>query len=532
MAPEDSQRRGRRPQPVDPSASNAARLGADIRSLRQQRGLTLQQLARHIGYSTAHLGAVELAKAPASEQFVAACDRALSASGALLTLLPAAVYERASHRHRNDARRRWGSELPMPRQHAPARVYEPVTIEQPAHLDLSPHGPLATLLRERCPGARLSRPTPDFGIDWTLMLPDSSVIAVQVHPAATSLDGRILVNVRDVPRLREFLFVPHQALLLAVEENPEPRIYALDARAVRRQLADRPYADAILSIPPAYELDDLTYGVLCAASSLDGCLLADDLALAQHHRRLDSSQRLSTSDVAQEMAGDLTHVSRAWLGSTFCARHIVRNLGSLGELPTFWTREQRGEEASTWLLFAHKLAYLSATSRYFGQAPMVRVFCVPERAVQDSPPFQRILLFLAVALMEASGVRVEVCTEPEYSDVDGFVLAPRRALVATWVRTDSMWRVDTTVRRPILAQFTEASAHAAAHSAIARPTSAGRLAAFADYLEFDVAWLSRRCGQLASQGCGELVTPRSRLLAVAGVEAACASAGRVAANTP
>jgi hypothetical protein len=236
--------------------------------------------------------------------------------------------------------------------------------------------------------------------------------------------------------------------------------------------------------------------------------------------------------VTREVAGDLTHVSRAWLGSTFCARHIVRNLGSLGELPTFWTREQRGEEACTWLLFAHKLAYLNAARRYFGPAPMGRVFCVPERAVPDSPRFQRILLFLAVALMEACGVRVDVCTEKEYSDVEGFVLAPRRALLATWVRTDSMWHVDTTVSRRVLTEFSEACGHAAAHSAIARPTSAGRLAAFADYLGFDFTWLSRRCGQLARQGYGDLVKPRSRLLAVAGVEAACASAAGVAADAP
>ncbi|MGI9098102.1 MAG: hypothetical protein ACR2H2_06355 [Solirubrobacteraceae bacterium] len=119
--------------------------------------------------------------------------------------------------------------------------------------------------------------------------------------------------------------------------------------------------------------------------------------------------------------------------SAFCARHILRNFGRLGDLPLFWTREQRGEEACAWLLFAHKLAYLQATRRYMGSASMVRVFCVPERAVRDSPTFERILLFLAVALMEAYGVQVQVCTEPEYSDVEGFVLVPPRcAIVATW----------------------------------------------------------------------------------------------------
>lgn len=190
--------------------------------------------------------------------------------------------------------------------------------------------------------------------------------------------------------------------------------------------------------------------------------------------------------------------------------------------------QEAGQEACTWLLFSHKLAYLRATSRYFGSTPMVRMFCVPERAVRDSPPFERILLFLAVALMEAHGVHVHVCTEQEYSDLDGFVLAPGRAIVATWVRADSMWHVDTTVQRPVLASYAEASGHAAAHSAIAATSSTGRLAAFADYLELDLPWLSRRCATLAYHGCGDLIRPRSRLLTLTGLESACA---RVAGST-
>ena len=80
---------------------------------------------------------------------------------------------------------------------------------------------------------------------------------------------------------------------------------------------------------------------------------------------------------------------------------------------------------------------------------------------------------------------MKVCTEQEYADVDGFVLAPgRRAIVATWVRGDSIWHVDTTDRRGTLAEF-------------------------------------------AREGCSGLVRPRSRLLGVAGVDAACTRAGGV-----
>jgi len=91
---------------VDATASHAARLGAEIRAWRERRELTLEALARLIEFSPGHISAVERAQAPVSEQFVASCDEALKAGGALLALLPSVIYERAADRHRNQARRR------------------------------------------------------------------------------------------------------------------------------------------------------------------------------------------------------------------------------------------------------------------------------------------------------------------------------------------------------------------------------------------------------------------------------------------
>ncbi|WP_025616837.1 hypothetical protein [Salinispora cortesiana] len=58
--------------------------------------------------------------------------------------------------------------------------------------------------------------------------------------------------------------------------------------------------------------------------------------------------------------------------------------------PVFWTREQYGEEATTWLLFRHKIDYLHATSERFTTptVPAARVFCIPETAVRGKswPP--------------------------------------------------------------------------------------------------------------------------------------------------
>ncbi len=83
--------RGRPPKPVDPDASTAARLGAEIRARRQVKGLTLQALAAQIGFSSQHLSQAELAKATVSRSFVSACDRALEAEGSLLGLFPAVI---------------------------------------------------------------------------------------------------------------------------------------------------------------------------------------------------------------------------------------------------------------------------------------------------------------------------------------------------------------------------------------------------------------------------------------------------------
>jgi hypothetical protein len=57
---------------VDPDASAAARLGADLRALRVERELTLIQLGDKIGFSAQYISGAELARATVSARFVAA----------------------------------------------------------------------------------------------------------------------------------------------------------------------------------------------------------------------------------------------------------------------------------------------------------------------------------------------------------------------------------------------------------------------------------------------------------------------------
>lgn len=109
--------RGRRRSSPDPVVSSASRLGSEIRRRRQERGLTLEDLAEQIGYSPQHVSEVELAQTTMSERFVKACDRALNAGEALMELLPAVVCERALRRYdRGSARDRAAHDVPAVRE--------------------------------------------------------------------------------------------------------------------------------------------------------------------------------------------------------------------------------------------------------------------------------------------------------------------------------------------------------------------------------------------------------------------------------
>ena len=99
-------RRGRPPGPLEPSASSAARLGAELRALRAVHDLTLAGLSVRVGYSAQYISQVEHGRTAPSEAFVRVCDVELGADGALMQLLPAVIFEQAQHRSARAAARR------------------------------------------------------------------------------------------------------------------------------------------------------------------------------------------------------------------------------------------------------------------------------------------------------------------------------------------------------------------------------------------------------------------------------------------
>jgi transcriptional regulator with XRE-family HTH domain len=100
---------GRPPKPLSPTASKAAALGADIRTLRLARGLTLQVLGRRISYSPQHVSDAEHGRTAISEAFIVAVDRALDANGRLVAQYSAVLLERAMERQKRASERRTGA---------------------------------------------------------------------------------------------------------------------------------------------------------------------------------------------------------------------------------------------------------------------------------------------------------------------------------------------------------------------------------------------------------------------------------------
>src|SRR5690606_25752651 len=171
----------------------------------------------------------------------------------------------------------------------------------------------------------------------------TTAVPVLTLPAASFVGDSLVLDSR--PELSAWRTMPMRALIVANRTvDGTVRQFVTDARPGSTRTASDP-----VEIPAAYELDDLTYGILWAVSGFEAALLGDDQAL---HEPLASLTTSPGSPLASGQA--LTDVSRMLIGSETCARYILGHRDHLGDSPVFWTREQRGEEAATWLFFRHK----------------------------------------------------------------------------------------------------------------------------------------------------------------------------------
>jgi hypothetical protein len=290
--------------------------------------------------------------------------------------------------------------------------------------------------------------------------------------------------------------------------------HAVDGRQFVRQPLG---TDQTRELPSAYVLDDFTVAILWMITNTDAALLSDDYSLDQYRTQLSPYDELLSSSLTFGAVPDLHELSARWLGSRFCADHILRNLSRLTSTPLCWSREQRGEEAASWLIWTHKMQYLGATTKVLKRHR--RAFCIPEHEVKNSPRYERIVLLLAVALMEAFQIAVDVTTDPDHGQVEGFVLGGE-AIVANWLRAPGLWYVDASAAPSRRAVYRDIAAAAANRSIISQPTAARRLEALAGYLNVPWRWFRQRCTELSAVGADGIAQPRSRLLSTMGLDLA------------
>jgi hypothetical protein len=86
--------------------------------------------------------------------------------------------------------------------------------------------------------------------------------------------------------------------------------------------------------------------------------------------------------------------------------------------------------------------------------------------------------------------------------------------VANWVRTEALWRADTTTARADLRGYHETFNEASERNLLHGSDSEERLRILADYLGLDWHWLVHRCRALGECGVSSLIRPRSRLISV------------------
>ncbi|MFE4512625.1 transcriptional regulator, XRE family protein [Kitasatospora sp. NPDC056783] len=346
---------------------------------------------------------------------------------------------------------------------------------------------------------------------------DPTDVTVQLYEARRRGE-MLIIDPADHEHLRHLAAGSGRALVIAAHEG---ELHLLDAAHARRHLAS-PHPLPLVPVHRSHRLDDLTYALTWALLLCDDALLADDHALEDQQEALEQYRQLPRSAPARASMPDLRAATSAFLGSEFCARHILGLLEDAGTVPLFWTREQRGEQAVGWLLFRHKHAYLRAAGARFGvrgSRRMARAFCIPADTVAGSDPYERILLFLAVALMELHGLDVWVSADEAYAGVEGFVLVPgERAIVANWVAGNAMWRVDATDAPGDLLGYEQLLDDASAASIMRGDNPGDRLRALSEHLALDWAWLTGRCGELAATGASTMLRPRSRHLTLTEVD--------------
>ncbi|MGH3924079.1 MAG: helix-turn-helix domain-containing protein, partial [Pseudonocardiaceae bacterium] len=357
--------------------------GGELRRLREQRGLSLKKFAHLVHYDPGYLSKIENGLKPPTATLAARCDAELDADGALSALVPAPPARKS---------RSVGHEIRIPVVIDGQPMLLPVGVngELSGRVDGNRHRAAPTdfcgTLSRGLPGSSAAMIVSSGGMTWQWELPGGrsfggATFPVHLVEGSWSTQHAVVIADQRLRSLNEFVgSAPRGVIIAETPDGSGASPVLLDAVSARTQIGNR-----VVAMPQAFQADDLTLGILWALSNLDEALLNDDANLTKARRCLHSAA-LDNAVISKDALTELSTISSMWLGSDSCARFIMSSTRDFSTQPAFWTREQRGEEASTWLFFRHKLAYLRATSQRFTDASgsAGRTFCIPEHAVLDS----------------------------------------------------------------------------------------------------------------------------------------------------
>lgn len=339
---------------------NGPTFGDELRRLRQQRGLSLKKFAQLVNYDPGYLSKIENGLKPPTDTVAGRCDAVLEADGILSALAPAPTASRPSR--------------------VAHEVHIPVVIDgQPMLLPIKPkvqfsvtpagghdrttQSDLGEALSRGLPGSSAAIVLSNAGTAWQWELPGGRAFGGASLPAylgevSWSTGHTAVIAERGSQSLGEFVSSAPRGVIIAASSSEHGTSHVLlDVIAARKQIRS-----SAIAIPQAFQVDDLTLGILWALSNMDEALLNDDGVLAQARQCVRNPGKLDDLVIPSGGLAELSTISYMWLGSDSCARFVVSNIHDFSNRPVFWTREQRGEEGSTWLFFKHKLDYLKATS--------------------------------------------------------------------------------------------------------------------------------------------------------------------------
>ncbi|MFD5117225.1 hypothetical protein ACFWNG_33790 [Streptomyces sp. NPDC058391] len=351
---------------------------------------------------------------------------------------------------------------------------------------------------------------------------EGTVMAVQLYEAARSGELAIVAS-EDTEHLAQFVRPSRRGLVLAaLSRGGRATLHALDTVHARRQMADgSPWPT--VSVPVAYELDDLTCAILWATVCLDDALLADDHLLTDAEDELAPHLSGRRSAVATGAVGDLSRSAAAWVGGWGCARFLTGRLEGTAGTAQWWAAVRGGEDAAMRLLVRHQTALAQAL-----QPRVEAIGTYLGGPVLSAPRHERIWLFLLVAWWESQGLPVWLSTQDECAGLPGVLLVPdRRAVLTEWGGHDVLWRTDVTEERADVHAWGDTLQHAREHSANGE-SMPERLRALADLLDIDWAWMTRRCRDLGRYGTVGLLRPRSRHLSLRALDTALRAIGALA----